>query len=273
MSESGAGLKVLKWLVSSGLANDNSFLKDEKFAEILMEFVVAEELQELSWRWIKRAFENSPQYLTLSGREKLEARKDLVRPLMLLIKAEVSSSNNLDSAYLCISRAAGYLKGMTSSQMMVVLGPPGSYLSYITGMKHLDYQAPSESAFDSFLSLVPVISKDTGYHFAHLNLYHPSHPSADGALSYLQKLDTSSPPNHLPRTIITGASTLRNIIELGLTTAKFLIEKDRFDDADWVMTFLQSRFPEELGVQGKLTIAQAKAEAASLQLLEGLSFA
>ena len=45
MRESEAGLKVLNWLVSSGTANNNDFLKDTRFAANLMMFMVAEELQ------------------------------------------------------------------------------------------------------------------------------------------------------------------------------------------------------------------------------------
>lgn len=273
MKESGAGLKVLRWLVASGMTNDNTFLKDQEFAEILMEFIVAEELQEISWKWIKRAIDDLPRYTTLAGSEKQEARKDLVRPLMSLIKAEAYASNNLDPAYLCLSRAAGYLKGMSSSQMMVVLGPPGNFLSHLTNIAPLpDHQPPSESAFDSFLSLVPTISQNTEYHFAQLNLRHPSHPSADSALSYLRKMNTTSiqqnPEQKVPRVPMT-----RHLIELGLNTAKFLLEKERFDDAEWVMSYLQRHFPQQLGVQRRNILSRAKAEASSLQLLEGLSFA
>jgi hypothetical protein len=273
MKESGAGLKVLKWLVASGLTGDNAFLKNQQFADVLMEFIVAEELQEMAWSWIKRAFEDLPRYATLSDvSEKQQARKDLVRPLMHLVKAEAHASINLDSAYLVLSRAAGYLKGMTSSQMMVILGPPGNFLSHSTSIAPPDLQPPSESAFDSFLSLIPVISKDTEYHFAHLNLRHPSRPSADSALSYLKKMDTLQITQD-PELVTSRTPTQRNIIELGLNTAKFLLEKECFDDADWVMKYLQSHFPEQLGVQGRNTLKRAKAEASSLQLLEGLNFA
>lgn len=273
MKESGAGLKVLRWLVASGLTEDNTFLENRQFAEVFMEFIVAEELQEIAWKWIKRAFEEFPRYATLTNvSEKQLVRRDLVTPLMDLIKAEAHASNNLDSAYLCLSRAAGYLKGKTSSQMMVILGPPGNFLSHLTNITPPDLQPPSESAFDSFLGLIPVISKNTEYHFAHLNLRHPSRPSAESALSYLKKLD-SLPTLQDPKLMVSRAPPQRNLIELGLNTAKFLLEKERFDDADWVMKYLQSRFPEQLGVQGRKTLERAKAEASSLQLLEGLNFA
>lgn len=272
MKESGAGLKVLKWLVATGLTGENTFLKNQQFAEIVMEFIVAEELQEMAWTWIKRAFEDLPRYATLEFSEKQHARKDIVRPLMHLVKAEAHASINLDSAYLVLSRAAGYLKGMTSSQMMVILGPPGNFLSHLTSIAPPDLQPPSESAFDSFLSLIPVISRDTEYHFAHLNLRHPSRPSADSALSYLKKMDILQAAQN-PDLVPSRTPTQRHIIELGLNTAKFLLEKERFDDADWVMKYLQSHFPEQLGVQGRNTLKRAKAEASSLQLLEGLNFA
>jgi len=60
----------------------------------------------------------------------------------------------------------------------------------------------------------------------------------------------------------------RNLTNLGLDTAKLLFEKDELDDAEWVMNFLQQNL-----LHGDGLLKQAKAEASSLQLLEGLSLA
>jgi hypothetical protein len=265
MNESGAGRKVLKWLWASGTTNDNSFMMDTKFSNILMEFIVAEELQEAAWTWIRRAVR---ECRSLSDVGQLAtARKEMTWPLFSLVKAEASSANGLDAAYICLSRAAGYLKGMTASQMRIFLGPTGRYLSYATGVSRADRPPPAESAFDSFLSLIPVITSNTEYHFAHLNLHHPNHPTANLALSYLQSRE------HPPELSTPAPELVKRsrIIELGLTTARFLLEERRYDDADWVMNYLQAHYSDQLG--GKRTIERAKAEASSLQLLEGLSFA
>jgi hypothetical protein len=272
MRESGAGRKVLRWLVSSGTANDNEFLQDKQFAEIFMQYVVAEGLQEAAWKWIKRAFEDHPRLSELSGLEKTTARLAIVRPLMFLVKAEASGPASLDAAYMCLSRAAGYLKCLPASQMRQLLGPPGWFLSHETTMSHARHLPASESAFDSFIALVPVISKDVDYHLAHLSVLHPSQPSADSALAFLKKLGTPKAADATPRSksfIAYG----RGVIQLSLDAAKFLLENERFDDAQWVMEYLRTHYPRRLGLAQREQLEDAKAEASSLQLLEGLSLA
>lgn len=46
MKASGAGLKVLNWMKASGLDNNLDFLQNPEFPKILLEFMVAEGLQE-----------------------------------------------------------------------------------------------------------------------------------------------------------------------------------------------------------------------------------
>ena len=228
MKESSAGRQVLKWLVGGGLTTDNTFLKNHQFATVLMEFIVAEGLQEVAWSWIKRAFQELPRYAALSdAEEKKQARKDLVRPLMCLVQAEAHGSISLDSAYLVLSRAAGYLKGIPSSQVMAILGPPGKLLSHMTAIAPPDHQSPSESAFDSFVSLIPVITRDVEYHFACLNLCHPTRPGADTALAYFRKMDTLL-TSHESELVPSRTSAHRNFIQLGLKTAKFFTREGAF---------------------------------------------
>lgn len=269
MKESGAGGMVLSWLIASGMTSDNRFMTNWSFTQILMQFLVAENRQEVVWKWVKRSFEELPHYADLPNSLKGEARKNLSRPLLLLVTAEeyVSGSGALDSAYICVSRAAGYLKGKAKLDMRIALGSAGSYLSHATtSMSARSHQTPSESAFDSFLSLVPVISNYPEYHFAHLNLHHPSRPSADLALSYLRK-------NGSVLNRVLEERKIRHLIELGLNTAKFLFEKEKVDEADWVMDYLQSNFSDRLGARENMLLEQSKAEAANIQLLESLSFA
>jgi hypothetical protein len=279
MRESGAGLKVLRWLVSSGIANNNDFLRDLHFAAIFMEYVVAEELQEAAWKWIKRAFEDYPVLSKLSIPERKIACLYMVRPLMCLIKAEATGPASLDAAYMCLSRAAGYLKGLPANEMVRLLGAPGRFLSHETIMSHATfYNAPhhspaSESAYDSFIALVPVIAiRKFDYHLAHLTLLHPTRPNADPALAYLKKLEPSETEYATPL-VKSSSPHERRVIQLGLDAAKFLLERERFNDAQWVMQYLRTHYSRHLEFAQREQLEQAKAEASSLQLLEELSLA
>jgi hypothetical protein len=61
---------------------------------------------------------------------------------------------------------------------------------------------------------------------------------------------------------------------LGLDVASFLLQhQNQQEDAEWVIKFLQTNFPQQLGLEEKEQLEQAKAEAASLELLERLGIA
>ena len=266
MKESGAGLKVVKWLISSGTANNNDFLKDTAFATALMEYVVAEGLQEIVWKWITRAFQDIPRCWTI--RETMlhmKTRREIIGPLYHLIRAEASESTSLDAAYICLSRAAGYFKGEIAPRMRDVLVTPGRFLVEEATKLNSDRPPPSPSAFESFFSLVPTLLSRPYYQLAHLSLYHPSKPNADRALAFLRQGKYAHPAYSMRR----GADT--RTIHLSLDTAKFLLEHEQYDDAEWVMIFLREKYSRELGIKEREQFAQVRAEAFSLQLLERLS--
>lgn len=263
MKESAAGLKVLKWLISSGTANNNDFLKDARFAQILMEYLVAEGLQEVCWKWIQRGFEAIPRYFATADpvRHK-EMRREIVGPLYFLVRAEASGDVSLDSAYICMSRAVGYLTGCPVARMRDLLSGPGWFLVHETIQLHSQRPPSTPTAFDAFFSLIPILSKDPAYQLAHLSLLHPSHPSADLAFAFLQNLDPDFSLRHVRD---------HGYIQMGLDTAKALLENGRYGHAEWVMDFLRERYGQQLGISSRDQLEQAKAEASSLQLLEGLS--
>ena len=273
MKDSGAGLKVLKWLVSSGMANDNEFLKHRAFADLLIQFLVAEGLQEATWTWIKRALEGRPNIDKLEGPARLEARQDTIRPLISLLRAETMGPIvSLDNAYLCLSRAAGYFKSSSILNMRPFLGPPGLFLAHRTIFS--SHTTPSESSFESFLGLIPVISKDSDYYLAHLNVLHPTRPTPDLAMNYLSKHMDSASESLQKIDGISVAMQSRSRIQFCLDTAKLLLETERFGEAHWVMDLLRSNYPRQLGVKEEnRQLEQARAEASSLELLERLSLA
>lgn len=274
MKKSRAGMQVLKWLVSSGTTNTTDFLKDGDFAMILMEYIVAEGLQETAWKWVKKALENFSALSLLSGKEFVQAQREVVGPLLYLVRAEATSPDsptNLDAAYMAMSRAAGYLGGLSRSEMHRVLSPPGRFLIRGSLIPRASRPPPSEAAFESFLSLIPVISNNHRRYFAHLSLLHPTKPNADLALEYIQALEATSQqtgPISKPAT----ESDHENI-QLGLDTANCLLVQHRYTEADQVMEFLRSNYPKQLGIKEMRQLEQAKAEASSLELLERLGLA
>lgn len=274
MRESGAGLKVLKWLTSCGLANDLAFLQDERFAEILIQFMVAEGLQEVVWVWVGKSLKKLPDMRALQGKQLFQARRTITSPLMLLVKAESHGPTSLENAYLCLSRAAGLLQGFSSVEMRDILGPPGRYLAHQTISSNIGRPPVTESSFESFLSLVPVISANFDHYLAYLTLIHPTKPSPRLALNYLRNL---SVPVTIRDPSITRSHAVvykeRTTIQLALDTAKFLLEHELYGDAEWVMGFLRTNYSGQLGLQQRRVLEQVKNEAGSLELLEALGIA
>lgn len=275
MRNSGAGLKVLKWLVSSGTANDNKFLLDERFMRKLIRFMVAENLQQVVWTWIERSFDD---YLhCIEAGVSYPAFCPPARMLADLAMAEAHASYRLDAAYNCLSRAAEFLTRPYATQLSVsrLLGKTARALFQETiSLKF--YPVASGPAFDAFLQLAPdLLKRRRSYVSAWLGLLHPDRPNADLALRYFTDLDADKPPNRAPGKVLEAEN-----ISLGLNGARFLLQQgNRLADAQWLMQYLQNHYPAELGLangdQAKQTKAgkQAEAEAVSLQLLESLSFA
>ena len=274
MRDSGAGLKVLKWLVSSGTANDNDFLRDWKFSKIFMEFIAAEGLQEAAWKWIERAFEGSLRLSKLSGAERPASNRDLSSPLWYLVHAEIQGPVSLDAAYACLARAAEYLHGSSAekSSTRELLGPAAKLIFDETTSSHF-HPAPSESAFNSFIRLAPVLLlRRADYVLASLGLLHPTQPSADPALAYLKILDARQASSSVGEYLRIPRYVAQDI-QLGLDSAGFLLHRKRFNDAEWIMQHLQTRYPKQLGLALGDQLEQAKADASTLHLLESLSLA
>ncbi|KAL2067402.1 hypothetical protein VTL71DRAFT_1827 [Oculimacula yallundae] len=275
MRDSGAGLQVLKWLVSSGTTNTTEFLNDHAFVRIMMEYMVAEGLQEAAWKWVKRSLESFSELSLLSSQNMARAQKEMTTPLLFLVRAEAAnadSSTSLNAAYITLSRAAGYLGGLSKRTMLDLLGPPGWFLIRTSIMPDSSRPPPSEAAFESFLSLVPVITRTPTRYFAYLNLLHPTKPNADLALDYIRSVNAKKSAQTNSQSEPTTVTDYQNI-QLGLDTAKFLLVQHRYTDADQVMEFLRTHYPEQLGIKERRQLEQAKAEATSLELLERLGLA
>jgi len=264
LRKSGAGRKVLKWLVSSGEIDKMDFLCDEAFSTILIEHLVAENLQEVVWTWIKTGLDQVRSIDTAEGQLDRSSRRQIVHPLLQLVIAEANASRSLASAYMCISRAAGYLSGLPASVMRDYLYPPGRFLVNATISSHSTRDAVSKSDFESFYSLLPVVFSKPVYdrYAAHMLLFHPI-PKVEPAFQFLSNLDESR----------TGRVYTRDVVQLGLDTAKHLLEIDEVAEALKIMDILRLRFPRELGVSQRRQLDDIRSEASTMELLEGLSLA
>ncbi len=272
IKSSQAGSKVLRWLLSSGVGNNALFLEDEAFSKILVEFLVAEELQVAIWGWIEEFFLAASTSQTQHTAE--SASKTAARILYTLVKAEASGFVSLDTAYASLRKASGRLNAL-GCRSRSILFKAGGFLSRESTYQLSLHPAPSPVMFDSFLNIVPTFTAVKDLHLSHLRLHHPTTPDASLALKLLEKVKEEvslmAEGAHGPFESVLYPHS--RIIAIGLDTARHLLERDQHAKARWVMNFLQETYAKQLGLTQKKQFEQAQAEASSLELLKNLNLA
>ncbi|CAD6503268.1 BgTH12-02935 [Blumeria graminis f. sp. triticale] len=262
MKASGVGLKVLKWLTSSNDYKELLFLKDEKFMHLFVRYLVAEGLQAYVWVWAHRRLQSIPLKKSshYSDSYKSEYRSAIL-PLMVLIKSEIFKAANLSSAYMCLQKADEYLQNLSAQRMTTPLWLPGLYLFRKTIFSFDEMKPPSESAFESFIALVPRITTKPLRIYSHLYLLHPTKPSADLALKYLRQLSQTDVCDLSLR-------ERKEITQLIVRTAGFLHDNGSTKNADWVMNSMRSWLPHHQGSEARKH--QEKSELSRLYSIDSL---
>jgi len=265
MKESGAGLEVLRWLVSSGAMHEVAFLKDLRFTKVLTDFLVAEGHQEIVFAWVQKSLDKLSRlpapYITS------EAMDIHGIPLYYLVKQEVLVRPTLDSAYDYFSQAAKFLHSRCDVRHTAkcALVRSGMLLAIRSRNDGTRRQPPSPEKFETFVRLLPLFT-NKHYHEIHLRLHHPTKPDVSSALKYLKSF------------VSHGTSALAkphqtSLINISLDTATYLLAHKRLEEARWVMDFIQTEFSHQIPMMDKQHLESAKSEAKSMELLENLSFA
>lgn len=264
MGDTAAGMKVLKWLKASGLANDLSFLLNTRFAAILIDFLSAERAHEVVWDWI----DTSIAMVKNASEATLPKAPNFIAPLLLLIQADCKENPSIEVGYNHMLRAAHQLRGSENRRSRLILGPPGRYLIHHSTILRASGSTPSPKAFDQFVDLMPMISYYAGIYTPQLLLHHPTHPQVTPALTilrnnkYLDRVLDSRPRR--PET---------QVINLCLDTAKYLLDHERLYEAQEVMEVARTKFPHQIEYKTETLREKAKAEVQSIELLEELELA
>ncbi|KAI4817291.1 hypothetical protein E4T44_10544, partial [Aureobasidium sp. EXF-8845] len=200
-------------------------------------FLVHEARESALWELIDTPVATSP---TLTAKE-ASLRKGLL--LASIIKTHMSAPNHsLESALSAFFRAIDTLHTTHAS-----VSHAGIYLTQ--ALVKLNHPSADQVAlYDQFIDAIPRWTKKhpgrAVYRVANLVLHHPITPSADPALDFirLQLRPLASHPFLNPTT----ASQKSTVFAFFFDAVKLLQKQERFDDALWVMEFMQQRFPEEL---------------------------
>lgn len=250
MRDSGAGLKVLKWLRASGLAEEGEYMKHDMFFSVLAQFAVAEGLQEPIRHDFMRLCSSSYLVPRIPG-----------LALVRIIEAELESHSHLDGG---ISALTQVFPALQSSTRRAILEPGTRLLSHRCTVLSQSYPKPSPDNFSALESMIPRVFISHQMHSAHLALHHPTSPSPRKALSLIKGLPHDNP-------YVKSSSRSKRFIGLGLDTAKHLLEHEQFEEARDVLRLLSESFPNQLGRDECDRLGHAKSEASSIEWLQGLS--
>ncbi|KAK3323722.1 hypothetical protein B0T19DRAFT_426784 [Cercophora scortea] len=237
MQASGAGLLTLQWLRASGLERDLSFLKDRGFTKVLLQFMVAEGLDDLSWTWLNR--------LTKGEGPALIGNIPASACLLDSIVAAKAHAVELDDAYASILQGEAIFKQNAAPALNLFLA--WRSLAWQTTGESWRHTNPSAGLFSAFIGLRKLMDRPMLMETAHLKLYDPTNPSAKRAIQFLtadnirKKSQSAKTVKPLRRT--EGLDVLpqftKKITSLGLDTVQYLTKAGEFQEAQRILELLR----------------------------------
>ena len=235
MKTSGAGSKVLLWLLSTGAESDASWLQQKGQGsawgkDIIFDFLVLEGKQEALWELFER-------YAALNVRDGQNFLFQLSRSLAHNISVDAGLESMVRADKIMLKAETRF------NARIRILSPAMSLLVNIVKNGKSENIQPAH--FDRFLGIVQMFPTLTmvsrrDLFIPQLYLRHPTNPDAGPALRYLKSLSEAAPEKLLEATNVLSDS----LASLALDTAKQLMANEQFDDARWVLGFVQKTYPE-----------------------------
>ncbi|KAG6169004.1 hypothetical protein E4U11_004854 [Claviceps purpurea] len=183
LSSSQTAVRVLRWLQSSGLEADLSFLDDLAFLRVLTPLLIAEGLEETVWNWISRTMSDT--------RNAWDKRLRVQRAAFLLAQMVQAKSQpqhgTLDTAITTILRAEQLFQNHPLLPQILIL--PWRSISWLSTVESYSRAAPSEKMFDAHLAIADHLPRRLEMETAHLHLHHPTHPDHMPAMRFFNDKD------------------------------------------------------------------------------------
>lgn len=267
MKKSGAGLKILRWLTSSGLNQNIDFLiQDQSFGVLLFEFMRAEGYQEVFWEWINKAIHNT-------NATKVEFR-GLSQLLSKIVQLTASVEASFNDSISILLRLTEMTKDLDLGKIRDLLIKPGQHVFHsIVESSRQVREATSLESFKTFQQILPVFHiHDVDLHT--LDLYSPYHRSANHFLEFLRQ----RPSLNESQTERLGQpfehNEAKKMVSISLMAAKILLEQNRVKDATWIMERLRTDYPKLLGIEAKIQSRKGEVdEESSMRILDSFSIA
>ncbi|KAK3939483.1 hypothetical protein QBC46DRAFT_144612 [Diplogelasinospora grovesii] len=255
MEAAGAGLLVLQWLRASGQERTLSFLQHKKFTELLIQFMVAEGLDDLAWTWLERLLSSTQTTVSPD----VPVAQAVARLLDALVVAK-SRSVELDEAYSTIIRGEAMLRQHSSLTSLLIM--PWRNLAWQTTVESWRHSNPTPQQFETFVAMreeymaaalggkpMPIMER------AHLDLHHPASPTPERAVQYLLTKGNvwqKQAEGHILTWLGSSGSAksgseqqplpnfIKKLTSLGLDTVQHLTQMGRFQEAQKILELLRT---------------------------------
>ncbi|KAI0900036.1 hypothetical protein F4806DRAFT_454836 [Annulohypoxylon nitens] len=230
MAKSGAGLRVVQWMRTSGLENNLQSLSkiDTPFFANLIPFMYAEGLEELVWTWVAR----------LGAEKEIEVTEcnsptALFRLLQAISKEKEGSQagmHGLDDSYKALIQAYDILRPDENKAVFGSYKKAWRDLSWQSTVLASQYLKPSAPTFDAFVDVGRSLRAPID--IAHLELHHPVTPDHTAAVQFMhEKINEADRIKNFPiyRT---------RLVCLALDTADRLKEVGDVEEVSWIERLL-----------------------------------
>ncbi|KAI0117680.1 hypothetical protein GGR51DRAFT_262716 [Nemania sp. FL0031] len=229
MGMSGGGLRVVRWLRSSGLENDLGFLSDSALIRQIIPFLYAEGLQEIAWTWLAQLAARAAELEFEKTPGKANAQT-LFRLLSAVIDESIKSGSqspiSLDESFAALVKANGMLPHDNPAANAAVKSA-WAKLSWTSTVDALERPKPSVTLFENFVDIGRPLNLPLD--LAHLDLHHPTTPTHSTAVEYLRAR----------RQIVEKVSSMspraqQRVLCFVLDAAERLKRTGHIDEAPWV---------------------------------------
>ncbi|KAL5615548.1 hypothetical protein BROUX41_005592 [Berkeleyomyces rouxiae] len=223
--------RILPWMQSIGAEKDFNFALNAWFTPLLVRFIVAERNDAIIWSWISKlmAHDEIPA-ATLKSRALLSC---MVKSKVLL---GTTAGSSLDEAFASILQADDLFHDHIYHER--VLRHPWKSLSWSATVNAWERPQPSETMFDSYLSVLHKFAAPSPIDEAHLGIHHPTHPDYEKAVSFLTNYghDHNRSPDELEESARDPNSA--RVFLMAMDTVRFLTQVGKSKEAQAILEAL-----------------------------------
>ncbi|KAK8069162.1 hypothetical protein PG994_005778 [Apiospora phragmitis] len=236
LGDTGAGLKVVQWLRSSGLDHNLEFLHNPVLIKHLAPFLYAESLEEVIWTWLSRLgahIVDSPE-----DKEMQQAIANIIPYIIKLDESKLGLTRALDDSYSAFLRMHQTLESKNRHIERVVRNS-WARLSWTSTVDASQRPRPSVPLFEMFTDIGRPWGKQLD--IAHLELHHPTSPDHTSAVKYLH--DDGKIASVAKQVNQAKSDRLsRRMVSLGTDTVLRLNQVGQREEASWVSELMSRTF-------------------------------